>query len=81
MAIPAAAAGGAGDGPKDRIRELQALLLRLGEMRFGPPAPEIERIIRGLQDQNRLEALLSQLLRARRWQELLPPGPEGTNEP
>jgi uncharacterized protein DUF4351 len=74
MAIPIAAAGGAGDdsGGRGRIHEAQALLLRMGRKRFGPPVLEIESRIRSIQDLKELEKLITRLLEVASWQDLFP---------
>jgi hypothetical protein len=76
MAISVVAAGGSDDGPGDRIRKAQAVLQRLGWMRFGPPTPEIEYRIRDTQSLERLEELLERLLEATSWQQLFPESQE-----
>lgn len=70
MAIPVVVAGGSDDGPGDRIREAQTLLLRLGGRKFGPPIHEIEYHIRDIQNLERLEELIERLLEAASWKEL-----------
>lgn len=75
MAIPVAAAGGGDDRSGDRRSEVRRLLLRLGQMKFGPPDPEIEHCILAISDLNRLEELFLRLLEARSWQELFQQAP------
>ncbi len=72
MAIPVAAAGGAGDDSGDRIREVQAVLLRIGRMRFGSLDPEIERRIRAIQELKQLKKLLNRLGEVASLQDLFP---------
>jgi Domain of unknown function (DUF4351) len=74
MAIPIAAAGGAGDDSRGRgrIHEAQALLLRIGRKRLGPLVPEIEHCIRSIQDLKELEKLITRLLEVVSWQDLFP---------
>ncbi len=65
------ATGGIGGGPDDRIRQAQTLLIRIGQVRFGPASPEVERQIRSITDLPRLEALVRRALAAASWQDLL----------
>lgn len=68
MAIPRVESGG--DGPRERVREAQKLLLRLGRKRFGPPGSGIELRVCGIQDLARLEMLSTRLLEVADWQRL-----------
>jgi predicted transposase YdaD len=54
-----------------RVQEARALLLRLGERRFGPPSAEVQAAVAAVATVERLEALSEQLLDAESWEELL----------
>jgi uncharacterized protein DUF4351 len=54
-----------------RMEEAKAILLRLGERRFGPPSAEARAAIEALTDLERLEALTDRLLDVESWDELL----------
>jgi hypothetical protein len=74
MALSIAAASGAGDDSRGRgrIHAAQASLLGLGQMRLGPCSPELEQLVRSLQDLNELEKLITRLLEVASWQDLFP---------
>lgn len=72
--VPVAFAGGSHEGPDDPISQAQTLLLRLGEMRFGPPMPGIQERIRAVVVLHRLEALITRALKVASWEELLSKG-------
>jgi hypothetical protein len=54
-----------------RIKEAQAVLLHLGQIRFGPPDEPTRTAIESLQDLDRLNRLHERLLTASNWTELL----------
>lgn len=64
-------AGGSDGASDDRVRQTQALLLRLGRERFGPPPHGVDARIRGIKDLPRLEGLAMRVLQARSWEALL----------
>ena len=72
MAISVASPGGFGDDPGDRIHEGQALVLRVGRMRFGSPIPAIEHRLRSIRDLKQLEKLLTRIMEIANWQDLFP---------
>jgi hypothetical protein len=55
-------------------QEAQAMVLRLGAKRFGPPPPAAEAAVRGIPDRDRLEQLAERVLDATGWDDLLMPG-------
>lgn len=52
-------------------QEGQAIVLRLGSKRFGPPPPAVEGAIRALVDRDRLERLAERVLDATGWDDLM----------
>ncbi|MDB5311529.1 MAG: hypothetical protein JWO38_5731 [Gemmataceae bacterium] len=55
-------------------QEAQAMVLRLGTKRFGPPSPATEAAVRGIPDRDRLEQIAERVLDATGWDDLLVPG-------
>ncbi|MBO0698273.1 MAG: hypothetical protein J2P46_07770 [Zavarzinella sp.] len=53
------------------IRHAQKVILRQGGKKFGPPAPEVEAAVKGINDLTRLNHLIDRLLDVASWQELL----------
>jgi len=53
------------------IQGAQRLLLHQGEIRFGPPEPNVRAAIEAIQDVDRLERLSERLLSVSTWSELL----------
>jgi predicted transposase YdaD len=66
-----------------QLGEARRLILRLGRVRFGPPAEATRQTIETLTDLDRLEQLSERLLDVSSWDELLAEGPPaaGTNTP
>ena len=54
-----------------KIEEARRLILRLGQIRFGPPAEEIRKAIESIEDVDRLERLGDRLIVVASWAELL----------
>jgi hypothetical protein len=54
-----------------RIAEAQAILLRLGSKRFGPPSTSVQTTLEGIAELDRLESLSDRLLDVESWDELL----------
>jgi predicted transposase YdaD len=54
-----------------RIAEGQAMLLRIGNQRFGAPSPETRAALEGITSIERLETLADRLLHVESWDELL----------
>ena len=52
------------------LHQTQALLLRLGEKRFGPPTDTIQQVVVAITDRDRLERLCERLLDVETWQDL-----------
>jgi hypothetical protein len=54
-----------------RIQEAQAILLRQGNTRFGPPSTEARATLEGITSVERLEMLSDRILKVESWDELL----------
>jgi len=54
-----------------RVAEAQAMLLRIGNQRFGPPSPEARAALEGITSIERLETMADRLLHVETWEELL----------
>lgn len=55
---------------RGETREAQAMVLRLGTKRFGPPSEAVLTAIRGITDRERLETIAEQILDAASWDDL-----------
>ncbi len=56
---------------KGRLEEARRIILRLGQIRFGPPEDSVRQAIEGLKDLDRLEQLSDRLVVVSSWAELM----------
>jgi hypothetical protein len=60
----------AGDGQDDSLAPLRRALLRMGQMRFGLPSPEIMERIDEIEERAVLVSLVDRILDVGRWDDL-----------
>ena len=56
---------------KGEIKALRNALFELGNELFGPPAEGLELALKSIQDVNRLKTMVKQIIRVKRWEDLL----------
>jgi hypothetical protein len=54
-----------------KAEEARRMILRLGQIRFGPPAEDVRKAIEMIEDIDRLEQLCERVITVSSWTELL----------